>query len=292
MMFPSLSMFENLPRSIWSVKVLAPTRAGRLGAVGDSWMPKADPEAIARARALIDEAASVAVLTGAGMSTDSGIPDFRGPQGLWTRNPKAERTSNIEHYVADPEVRRLAWQGRLAWLEHPRQPNAGHVALVELARRGLLHTLVTQNVDGLHQAAGTPPERVVEVHGTIHETGCLGCGARRPIEHTLDRVRAGEEDPACLECGGMLKSATVSFGQSLDPGDLLRAEVAAEDCDLLLAIGSTLSVYPVAAMVPMAKRAGATIVIVNAEPTEMDDLADVVVRGSISEILPQILGPA
>lgn len=253
------------------------------------WIPEADPEAVARARELVDQASAVTVLTGAGMSTDSGIPDFRGPQGLWTKNPKAERTSNIEHYVRDPEVRRLAWQGRIAWLEHPRQPNPGHVALVELHRRGVLHTLVTQNVDGLHQAAGMPPERVVEVHGTIHEVTCLSCGARGPIEATLDRVRAGEEDPHCLDCGGLLKSATVSFGQALDPGDLLRAEEAAEACDLLLAIGSTLSVYPIAAMVPMAQRAGARIVIVNAEPTEMDDLADVVVRGSISAVLPEML---
>jgi NAD-dependent deacetylase len=153
----------------------------------------------------------------------------------------------------------------------------------------VLHTLVTQNVDGLHQAAGMSPDLVVEVHGTIHETTCLGCGARGPIGETLDRVRAGDEDPACSACGGMLKSATVSFGQSLDPGDLLRAEQAAQECDLLLAIGSTLSVYPVAAMVPMAEQAGAAIVIVNAEPTEMDDLADVVVQGSISDILPALL---
>jgi NAD-dependent deacetylase len=254
-----------------------------------SWIPQADPRAVASARALVDEASVVTVLTGAGMSTDSGIPDFRGPQGLWTKNPKAEQTSNIEYYVSDPEVRRLAWQGRLAWLEHPREPNAGHHALLELEHREVLHTLVTQNVDGLHQAAGTDPDKVVEVHGTIHETTCLACGARGPIEATLDRVRAGDDDPLCLDCGGMLKSATVSFGQSLDPGDLLRAEQAAEQCDLLLAIGSTLSVYPVAAMVPLAGRAGARIVIVNAEPTEMDDLADAVVRGSISEVLVALL---
>jgi NAD-dependent deacetylase len=255
------------------------------------WIPEADPDAVERARMLLDAATAVGVLTGAGMSTDSGIPDFRGPQGVWTKNPKAEQTSNIEYYVRDPEVRRLAWQGRMAWLEHPRLPNAGHTALVELERRGVLHTLVTQNVDGLHQAAGTDPAKVVEVHGTIHETACLSCGVRGPIIETLDRVRAGEDDPVCLECGGMLKSATVSFGQSLDPGDLLRAEQAAEECDLLLAIGSTLSVYPVAAMVPLAGRAGARIVIVNAEPTEMDDLADVVVRGSISEVLTAVLPP-
>jgi NAD-dependent deacetylase len=254
------------------------------------WMPEPDPAALAEARALLDAARAVTVLTGAGMSTDSGIPDFRGPQGLWTKNPKAEQTSNIEYYVRDPEVRKLAWQGRRAWLENPRHPNDGHRALLELERRGVLHTLVTQNVDGLHQAAGTSPELVVEVHGTIHETMCLSCGVRGPIQATLDRVEAGEDDPVCLDCGGMLKSATVSFGQSLDPGDLLRAERASEECDLLLAIGSTLSVYPVAAMVPIAERAGARIVIVNAEPTEMDDLADVVVRGSISRVLTDILG--
>jgi NAD-dependent deacetylase len=251
--------------------------------------PEPDAAALADARALLDGAQTVTVLTGAGMSTDSGIPDFRGPQGLWTKNPKAERTSNIEYYVRDPEVRRLAWQGRLAWLANPRHPNAGHRALLELERRGALHTLVTQNVDGLHQAAGTSPDLVVEVHGTIHETACLSCGLRGPIQATLDRVEAGEPDPQCLECGGLLKSATVSFGQSLDPGDLLRAERAAEECDLLLAVGSTLSVYPVAAMVPIAGRAGARIVIVNAEPTEMDDLADVVVRGSISDVLEVLL---
>jgi NAD-dependent deacetylase len=257
--------------------------------MGDTWIPHADPAEIDRARALLDEASAVTVLTGAGMSTDSGIPDFRGPHGLWTKNPKAERTSNIEYYVSDPEVRRLAWQGRVAWLEHPRQPNPGHSALVDLERREVLHTLVTQNVDGLHQAAGSSPARVVEVHGTIHEFQCLACGDRGPIGDALDRVRAGEQDPECLACGGMLKSATVSFGQPLDPMDLLRAEKASEECDLMLAIGSTLSVFPVAAMVPIAQRACAKIVIVNAEPTEMDDLADVVVRGSISEVLTAML---
>ena len=187
-------------------------------------------------------------------------------------------------------MRRLAWQGRLDWLAQPRQPNDGHRALVALARRGVLHTLVTQNIDGLHQAAGIDPAQVVEVHGTIHQVVCLDCGDRSPSGSTLDRVRAGEADPACLVCGGMLKSATISFGQSLVEADLDRAFEAAAACDLLLAIGSTLSVYPVAAMVPTARQAGASVVIVNAEPTEMDDLADVVVRGSISEVLPTIVG--
>lgn len=259
--------------------------------MASDWLPEADAAAVAEAKRLVGQARAVTVLTGAGVSTDSGIPDFRGPHGLWTTNPKAEQTSNIEYYVRDPDVRRLAWQGRIAWLDDPRYPNGGHRALLALEQQGVLHTLVTQNVDGLHQAAGTDPAKVVEVHGTIHETACLSCGARGPIQATLDRVRAGDDDPACLDCGGMLKSATVSFGQSLDPGDLLRAEQAANECDLLLAVGSTLSVFPVAAMVPMARSAGARIVIVNGEPTEMDDLADVVVRGSISEALTAVLAP-
>lgn len=241
------------------------------------------------ARRVVAAARRVTVLTGAGISTDSGIPDFRGPQGLWTQNPKAERTSNIEYYVSDPEVRRLAWQGRINWMAQPRSPNDGHRALVELDRRGTLHTLVTQNIDGLHQAAGSDPTRVVEIHGTIHEVVCLTCADRTPMALTLDRVRAGEDDPTCLVCGGMLKSATISFGQNLVAADLDRAMRAAEAADLVLAVGSTLSVYPVAAMVPLARQQGAGVIIVNAEPTEMDDIADVVVRGSISEILPALV---
>jgi NAD-dependent deacetylase len=248
------------------------------------------PAGIDRARALIEGAHRIVVLTGAGISTDSGIPDFRGPNGLWTKNPKAERTSNIDYYVADPEVRQLAWQGRLAWMDQPRLPNDGHRALVALERQGRLDTLVTQNIDGLHQAAGSDAARVVEIHGTIHEVVCLSCEERSPMAGTLVRVQAGEADPACLVCGGMLKSATISFGQSLIEADLDRSFAAATAADLLLAIGSTLSVYPVAALVPTAQRTGAAIAIINAERTEMDHLADVVLQGSISEILPVLVG--
>jgi NAD-dependent deacetylase len=245
--------------------------------------------ALDAARDALGAARRITVLTGAGISTDSGIQDFRGPNGLWTKDPKAEQTSNISYYVRDPEVRRRAWQGRLRWLAEPRQPNLGHLALVELERSGRLHTLVTQNIDGLHQAAGSDPARVVEVHGTMREVVCLDCGVRSPTEPTLERVRAGDDDPACLACGGMLKSATISFGQALVADDIDRAFEAASACDVLLAVGSTLGVYPVAAMVPMAAQAGARIVIVNAEPTEMDELADVVIRGSISEVLPALV---
>jgi NAD-dependent deacetylase len=238
----------------------------------------------------IDEAQRVVALTGAGISTDSGIPDFRGPQGVWTRNPAAEKLSTIQNYLADPEVRRAAWRGRLEHTAWTAKPNRGHEALLRLERRGKLHALITQNVDELHQIAGTDRDRVIEVHGTIRRVMCWRCGARSPMERTLARVRAGEDDPACLSCGGILKSDTISFGQALVPEVIDRAMQVAGEADLLLAIGSTLQVYPVAGAVPLASRAGARVVIVNAEPTAMDDVADALLRGSIGEILPAICG--
>ena len=246
------------------------------------------------AAALISTAGPLAVLTGAGISTDSGIPDFRGPQGVWTLNPEAERASNIDVYMAEPEVRKANWRVMAGGLWDGVEPNVGHHALVELDRRSGLDTLVTQNVDGLHLMAGTDPDRIVEVHGTVRRSMCLGCGEQNDIEVVLERVRSGDEDPRCTRpaCGGLLKRATVSFGQALFPGDMERADEAARRCDLLLAVGSTLGVYPVAAMVPVAVRHGAAVVVVNGSPTEMDHLADVVVRGSISEVLPAVLSLA
>lgn len=245
--------------------------------------------AVANARRLIGEARRIVVLTGAGISTDSGIPDFRGPQGLWTRNPEAEKMATIQHYVADPDVRKRSWRSRLdsPWLS--AEPNEGHKALVTLEKHGTLLALITQNVDGLHQKAGSSPSLVIEIHGTTREVTCLDCGERAPMERALARVRAGEDDPPCRSCGGILKAATVSFGQSLVPGDLRRAEQAARACDLMLAVGTKLSVYPIAGVVPTAKDAGARVVIVNSQPTEMDELADVLLRGSISEMLPALL---
>lgn len=231
----------------------------------------------------------VVVLTGAGISTDSGIPDFRGPNGVWTRDPAAEKASTLSHYLSDPEVRRAAWRNRLASPAWSAEPNAGHRALVELERQGRLHTLVTQNIDGLHQRAGSDPALVVEVHGTLHRVACLSCGETAPMERALERVRGGEEDPACRSCGGILKSATISFGQSLVAEDIERAFAAAEACDVLLALGTSLTVQPVSRLVPTAKQAGAAVVILNAEPTPYDGLADAVVAGSISEVLPRLL---
>jgi NAD-dependent deacetylase len=240
-------------------------------------------------RGWIDAARRIVVLTGAGISTDSGIPDFRGPQGVWTKNPEAEKMATIQHYVADPEVRKRAWRSRLEMPIHDREPNNGHRTLVVLERRGILDTLITQNVDGLHLKAGSSPDRVIEIHGTTREVVCLDCGERAPMERALARVRAGEADPPCRTCGGILKSATISFGQGLVQEDLQRAGDAARRCDLMLAIGTKLSVYPIAGVVPVAKEAGARVVIVNAEPTEMDSLADVVLRGSISALLPRLV---
>jgi NAD-dependent deacetylase len=248
-------------------------------------------EAIDLIRTWIDEASYVVALTGAGISTDSGIPDFRGPQGVWTKNPEAEKMATLDHYLSDPEIRKRSWRSRLDSKVFEARPNSGHLALAELERRGRLATVITQNVDGLHLAAGHDPARVVEVHGTVHRVRCMSCDDSAPMEKALARVRAGEEDPPCRSCGGILKSATISFGQGLVQSDIERAEEAALACDLMLAIGSTLGVYPVAQVVPIAKQTGARVVIINAEPTQMDPIADLVVNARIADVLPAIAAP-
>ena len=231
----------------------------------------------------------VVALTGAGVSTGSGVPDFRGPNGLWTRDPKAERLANIDAYVSDPEVRRQAWQQRLAGAERRREPNAAHHALADLEQLGHLDRLITQNVDGLHQDAGSDPDRIVEIHGTLREATCLDCRWRGPMAPVLDRVRAGEADPPCRECGGMLKSATISFGQALEPEQLQRAHDATIEAEVFLAVGSSLVVYPVAMLPQVARDAGARLVVLNGEPTGYDDQADAVLHGDVSELLPAIV---
>ncbi len=244
---------------------------------------------LATVRRWLADARSVVALTGAGISTDSGIPDFRGPQGVWTKNPEAEKMATLQNYLADPEIRKRAWRSRLDSPYLRAQPNVGHRVLVALERQGKLDTVITQNIDGLHIKAGTSPARVIEIHGHTRDVMCMECGERAPMERALARVRAGEEDPPCRSCGGVLKAATISFGQSLVADDLMRAQTAARHCDLMLAVGSTLSVFPIAGVVPVAKEAGARVVIVNAEPTAMDDLADAVLRGPISAILPRLV---
>jgi NAD-dependent deacetylase len=246
---------------------------------------------VEKVRRWVHEAERVVVLTGAGISTDSGIPDFRGPKGVWTRNPMAEKLSNIHYYMADPEVRKASWKARTDHTAWNAKPNPGHLALANLERRGKLHALITQNIDELHQMAGNSPGMVIEVHGTMRKVVCMRCGMTTPMEKALERVRAGEEDPPCRDCGGILKSATVSFGQALVPEVIERAMRSAEEADLFLAIGTSLQVYPIAGAVPVARAAGAKVVIMNAEPTPFDDIADAVFRDSISEILPRLLKP-
>jgi len=229
---------------------------------------------------------SAVVLTGAGISTDSGIQDFRGPNGLWTKNPGAEKTANIENYMTDPDLRVRSWQNRLNAPHLTAEPNVAHRAVAELQRAGSVSWVVTQNVDGLHQAAGSPPETVLELHGTASRTRCMNCRDERPMQDSLDRVRAGEADPPCLVCGGILKSATISFGQQLDPDVLDHAAAVSAAAPLMIVIGSTLGVYPAAGVVPLAVRAGATLVIVNNQETPFDDIADVVLREPIGEVVP------
>lgn len=251
---------------------------------------RVEGSALEEATGWIAAARRVTVLTGAGISTDSGIPDFRGPNGLWTKDPAAEAASTIGVYLADPEVRKMAWRLRLSNPVWNARPNSGHLALVALERAGKLHALVTQNVDELHQQAGNDPARVVEVHGTVRRTRCWECGDCRPMAETLARLEAGEEDPPCLVCGGILKSDTISFGQQLIPEVIERAFAAAEACEVLLAVGSSLSVYPAASLVPCARAAGAKVVILNGEPTAMDGFADALLIGPIGELLPTLVG--
>ncbi|MEJ2885231.1 SIR2 family NAD-dependent protein deacylase [Actinomycetospora aeridis] len=252
-------------------------------------MTSDEPEDLARAADLLARAGRVTVLTGAGVSTDSGIPDFRGPQGVWTRNPAAERLSTYQAYVEDPEVRRESWRQRAVHPIWDARPGPAHTALVDLERSGRLVALLTQNIDELHQAAGSSPDLVVELHGTMHHTQCLSCGARAPMGEALARVAAGEDDPPCPECGGILKSATISFGQNLDAGVIMRAQQAAADTDVLLAVGTSLGVHPAAGVVDLAAAAGAAVIIVNGEPTPYDDVATVVLRGGVGEILPRLV---
>ena len=247
-------------------------------------------DTIARVRGWIDDAKRVVVLTGAGISTESGIPDFRGPQGLWTRDPDAEKLSDIRYYMSDPAIRRKAWQARRVHPAWEARPNKGHDAIVALERRGKLHALITQNIDGLHQKAGSSAGKVIEVHGTVLRVVCMRCGWKGPMQETLTRLIAGEDDPPCTLCGGILKSDTISFGQNLVPEVIDRALDAAAEADCLIAVGTTLQVYPVAGAVPAAKDAGARVVIVNAEPTPFDDVADAVLRESIGRTLPLICG--
>jgi len=250
--------------------------------------PDLEAPQLERIAAWLRDAPSVVVLTGAGISTESGIPDFRGPNGVWTKNPAAEKTATLQHYMGDAEVRRQSWQNRLKSEYWTAQPNAAHHALVDLERKGVLHFLVTQNVDGLHLVAGQSPGIVVEIHGNVRDAKCMSCGWRGPMADTLARVVAGDPDPACERCGGILKSATISFGENLVAEDLERAQLAAAGATVFLALGTSLGVYPAAALPEIALRAGARLVIVNAQETPFDTVAHAVLRDRLGTVLPAL----
>ncbi|MGW3950314.1 SIR2 family NAD-dependent protein deacylase [Streptomyces sp. NPDC004752] len=231
----------------------------------------------------------VAILSGAGVSTDSGIPDYRGPNGLWRRDPEAEKLVTYDFYLRDPEIRRRSWQLRRRNHALRAEPNAAHRAVAELARTGTPVRVITQNVDGLHQLAGLPARKVLELHGTALGVVCTQCHARGPMEDALARVEAGEEDPPCLECGGILKSATVMFGERLDPVVLGEALAITKACTLFIAVGSSLQVQPAASLAGVAADNGARLIIVNAEPTPYDDRAQEIIREPIGTSLPALL---
>jgi NAD-dependent deacetylase len=257
-------------------------------ATGVSLSSPAD-DLVAEARGLVASSRRIVVLTGAGISTDSGIPDFRGPQGVWTKNPEAEKLATIGVYLSDPEIRVRAWRRRIDSAIYRREPNSGHRALVDLEQTGRLELIITQNVDGLHRAAGTDPARLAEVHGNVREVECVSCGARISIDEAVARVEAGEDDPPCEVCGGILKPTVVFFGESLPLDDVERAFEASSRADLFMAVGTTLGVYPIAETVPIALRAGARLIILNAEATPLDPDADVVLHASISDTLPDLV---
>ncbi|MFJ3492748.1 SIR2 family NAD-dependent protein deacylase [Streptomyces sp. NPDC086091] len=231
----------------------------------------------------------VALLSGAGISTDSGIPDYRGPNGLWRRDPEAEKLVTYDFYMGDPEIRRRSWQMRRGNRTLRAEPNAAHRAVVDLERAGVPVRVITQNVDGLHQLAGLPARKVLELHGSARSFVCTRCHARGPMRDALARVEAGEEDPPCLECGGILKSATVFFGERLDPVVLGQALAIAKACQVFLAVGTTLQVQPAAGLAGVAADHGARLIVVNAEPTPYDARADEVVREPIGTALPRLL---
>jgi NAD-dependent protein deacetylase/lipoamidase len=243
----------------------------------------------------------VAFLTGAGISTDSGIPDYRGPHGLWTRDPDAEKLVTYDYYMADPEIRRRSWRLRLETAALDAKPNAAHHAIAALYQAGAVDVrVITQNTDGLHQLAGLPGDRVLELHGSMRSVVCVNCGARTPMQEALTRVKGdpadpahpgvpGEPDPPCLTCGGILKTATVMFGETLDPAVLGEAIDVAQSCQVLFAVGSTLQVHPAASLAGVAARSGARLVIVNDQPTPYDAIADEVIRDRIADVLPALL---
>lgn len=246
----------------------------------------------ARAADLIARSHRILAVTGAGLSTASGIPDFRGPQGRWTQDPDAEKVSTLSYYLHDEDVRRKAWRFRADAPHWGATPNAGHHALVDLERSGQLAGIVTQNTDGLHELAGSSPEILHEVHGNARTWRCEDCGTTGPMLGMVALVRAGDDDPRCPECGGITRATVILFEEMLDPGVLNAGVTLAEEADLLLAIGTSLGVHPVAGLVPYAFGHSARVVIINAQETPYDYLADALLREPIEEVLPRLVEAA
>jgi NAD-dependent deacetylase len=238
------------------------------------------PEQLA---ALIREHQPCVVLTGAGVSTESGVPDFRSPNSPWMRHPPMP----FDEFVRSAEARREAWRRKFAMddLYRDARPSRGHMALATLVAQGKMPAVITQNIDGLHQQSGVPAERVIELHGNGTYAACLSCARRHELAWVRARFAAAGEPPACGACGGIVKSATISFGQAMPEGAMRRAQELSLACDLFLAIGSSLVVYPAAGLPILAKRNGAALVIINRDPTDLDDYADLVIRGEIGAVL-------
>jgi NAD-dependent deacetylase len=236
--------------------------------------------AVARLRDLIENAECVLPFTGAGISTEAGIPDFRSPGGLWTQN----RPIGFDEFLASREMRKESWRRRFAMQDKfgDARPGRGHRALASLYRRGKVPAVVTQNIDNLHQASGIPARDVVELHGNTTYALCLDCEQRYELVEMRTRFDSG--DSLDCSCGGHIKTATISFGQAMPADAMARAEKLTKRCDLFLAVGSSLVVWPAAGFPLMAKRNGAALVIVNREPTEFDDIADLSIRHDIGDV--------
>jgi NAD-dependent deacetylase len=235
----------------------------------------------------LDSAKNAVVFTGAGISTESGIPDFRSPGGFWERY----KPIDFGEFVASREARRESWLRRFAAsaVLDAALPNRGHLAIAELVRRGRVSTVITQNIDGLHQASGVPEDRVVELHGSTRYARCLSCERRYELDVVRARFESSGEPPDCDDCGGLLKTATISFGQPMPAVPMRLAESATLAADLFIAVGSSLVVYPAAGFPTLAKRRGAKLVIVNREPTELDAAADLVIHGEAGAVLEALV---
>ena len=242
---------------------------------------------IATLQDMIQDARIVAGFTGAGISTESGIPDFRSPDSPWMRN----KPIPFAAFAASPEARREAWRRKFVMdnLYRGARPNRGHLALASLVSRGRMAAVITQNIDGLHQQSGIPAERIIELHGNGTYAACLACARRHELDWIRARFDASGDPPACVECGGIIKSATISFGQAMPEAQMRRARDVTLACDLFLAVGSSLVVYPAAGFPVLAKRNGARLVIINREATDLDGLADLVIRADIGVVLERFI---